>query len=117
MIKYVHNVVVVIEIVNLVTSGLLNQKVNLNTFSDSLDAFDYDHESYRGGHLGLLKYTATLYSSSMYMVPGSKSIEDIPKISDEIHGPSMGYWTYGPVDPARPFSYLHESSRGRRCEL
>lgn len=72
------------EIVNIVTSGSLNQRMNLQFLSDSLDVFDYDPESYHGGYLKLSKYTATTYSSGKYIVPGVKSIDDIKDISADI---------------------------------
>jgi len=72
------------EIVNIVTSGSLNQRVNLQLLSDSLDTFDYDPESYHGGYLRLSKYSVTIYSSGKYIVPGVKSFNDLQMISDEI---------------------------------
>ena len=67
-----------LEIVNIVTSGTLGQKVNLLKLSQSLpEVFTYDPEGYHGGYLKLSKYTATIYSSGKYIIPGVKSFDDI----------------------------------------
>ena len=74
-----------IEIVNIVTSGTLGQKINLLKLSQSLpDIFSYDPESYHGGYLKLSKYTATVYSSGKYIIPGVKSFDDIDTNYDEM---------------------------------
>jgi transcription initiation factor TFIID TATA-box-binding protein len=73
------------EIVNIVTSGTLGQKVNLiNLFKLLPDVFSYDPEGYHGGYLKLSKYTATIYSTGKYIVPGVKSIDDISSNHEEI---------------------------------
>ena len=74
-----------IEIVNIVTSGTLGQRINLSHLSQSLpDLFSYDVEIYHGGYLKLSKYTATLYSTGKYIISGVKSINDIQTNYEEM---------------------------------
>ncbi len=73
-----------VNIVNIVTSSTLGQPINLTKLCQSLEVFDYDPEGYHGGYLHLSHYTATIYNSGKYIVPGVKSIEDIPRIYNEL---------------------------------
>lgn len=66
------------EIVNIVTSGTLGQRVDLLKIYQTIpDVFSYDPEGYHGGYLRLSKYTATVYSSGKYIIPGVKAFDDL----------------------------------------
>ena len=73
-----------VNIVNIVTSSTLGQPIDLNKLCRSLDVFDYDPEGYHGGYLHLSQYTATIYRSGKYIVPGVRSFDDIPIIHKEL---------------------------------
>ena len=75
-----------LEIVNIVTSGSLGQRVDLMDLAYALPEFSYDPEGYHGGYLKLTKYTATIYSSGKYIIPGVKSMEDIDSNHQELIG-------------------------------
>ena len=72
------------NIVNIVTSSTLGQPIDLTKMYQSLDIFDYDPKGYHGGYLHLSHYTATIYRSGKYIVPGVKSFDDIPIIHKEL---------------------------------
>lgn len=72
------------QIVNIVTSGYLDQSVDLMKLSTECEDFRYDPEGYHGGYLQLSKYVATIYRSGKYIVPGMKSIDDIETICSDI---------------------------------
>lgn len=72
------------NIVNIVISSTLGQIINLTKLCQSLDVFDYDPEGYHGGYLHLSRYTATIYRSGKYIVPGVKTLDDIPIIYEEL---------------------------------
>ena len=73
-----------LEIVNIVTSGSLGQRVDLTDLAYAIPEFSYDPKGYHGGYLKLTKYTATIYSSGKYIIPGVKSLEDIDSNHQEL---------------------------------
>ena len=73
-----------LEIVNIVTSGSLGQRINLMDLAYAIPEFSYDPEGYHGGYLKLRKYTVTIYSSGKYIIPGVKNFEDIDSNHQEL---------------------------------
>ena len=73
-----------LEIVNIVTSGSLGQRVNLMDLAYAIPEFSYDPEGYHGGYLKLTKYTVTIYSSGKYIIPGVKNFEDVDSNHQEL---------------------------------
>lgn len=72
------------EIVNIVTSGSLGQRVNLMDLAYAIPEFSYNPEGYHGGYLKLSKYTATVYSTGKYIIPGVKTFEDVESNHQEL---------------------------------
>ena len=72
------------HVVNIVISGTMGQKINLDSINHSLDCFTYNPEFYHGGYLQLHNYTATIYQSGKYIIPGVKLFEEIPKLFQEM---------------------------------
>jgi transcription initiation factor TFIID TATA-box-binding protein len=73
------------EIVNIVASGTLGQKIDLMKLYNTIDEFQYDPEGYHGGYLKLSKYTVTVYRTGKYIIPGIKQINDIEPAFEEIN--------------------------------
>jgi transcription initiation factor TFIID TATA-box-binding protein len=64
------------EIVNIVCSGSLNQEIKFNSLR-KLDSFQYDPEMYHGAYLIINSKKVTLYKNGKYIFVGIKKIDDI----------------------------------------
>lgn len=66
------------QIVNIVASGDLHQKIALSELKEQLgDCMQYDTAKYHGGYIDLGGIKATIYKSGKYIFTGVKSIDEI----------------------------------------
>ena len=66
------------QIVNIVASGDLHQKISLPELKEQLgDCMRYDTAKYHGGYIDLEGIKATIYASGKYIFTGVKSYEDV----------------------------------------
>lgn len=66
------------QIVNIVASGDLHQKISLPELKEQLgDRMRYDTSKYHGGYIDLGGIKATIYQSGKYIFSGVKSVDDV----------------------------------------
>jgi len=73
------------EIVNIVATGDLGEKINLNDLSLMLPTqFRYEPEIYHCGYLEVKDKSISIFSSGKYIMPGLKSMDEVNKIFSQM---------------------------------
>jgi len=73
------------EIVNIVATGDLGEKINLHDLSIMLPTqFRYDPELYHCGYLEVEDKSISIFSSGKYIMPGLKNLDEVDKIFSQM---------------------------------
>jgi TATA-box binding protein (TBP), component of TFIID and TFIIIB len=73
------------QIVNIVASGDLNQRIDFSELTPLHDKLLYDPEKYHGCYIRLSACKATLYKIGKFIFTGLKSLESVQETWDEFY--------------------------------
>lgn len=68
------------EIINIVATGDLGEKINLDNLSSTLPQFRYEPELYHCGYLEVDNKSISIFSSGKYIMVGLKSRDEVNKL-------------------------------------